>query len=105
MLEKGRVERTWLMRLKEEEISAIKQVIHQFDPDAPIYLFGSRVDDARRGGDIDLLVLSEKISLEDKIKLKVMLYEQLGEQKIDIVLPSKSNEAFVNLAKKEGILL
>jgi len=47
-----------LMRLPEAERQAILNAVRSEDPDAVVYLFGSRVDDAARGGDIDLLVLS-----------------------------------------------
>jgi predicted nucleotidyltransferase len=46
------------MRLPEAERQAILNAVRSEDPDAVVYLFGSRVDDAARGGDIDLLVLS-----------------------------------------------
>ena len=46
------------MRLTKFEAESIKESVYGFDPDARIILFGSRVDDTKRGGDIDLLVLS-----------------------------------------------
>jgi len=49
------------MRLTENEISVIKKCILDFDPQAKIYLFGSRVNDLAKGGDIDILVISGKI--------------------------------------------
>ncbi len=42
------------MRLTSKQRQAIKQTIHNFDPQALIYLFGSLVDDNKKGGDIDL---------------------------------------------------
>jgi predicted nucleotidyltransferase len=48
------------MRLAANEQSAICEAIKAVDAEALIYLFGSRVDDAGKGGDIDLLVLSKK---------------------------------------------
>jgi len=49
------------VRLKERELKTIKEVILKYDPDAQIVLFGSRTDPSKRGGDIDLLVVSQKI--------------------------------------------
>jgi len=93
------------MRLTLQETTSIKKSVRAFDPEAKVYLFGSRVRDDLKGGDIDLLVLSDKISLEEKIKLKLKLYDVLGEQKIDILIPNESNQLFVQMALDEGILL
>ena len=42
------------VRLSEEEIFFIKKAFYEVFGDGYIYLFGSRVDDMQRGGDIDL---------------------------------------------------
>lgn len=73
-----------------------------FDPDALVNLFGSRVDDNKRGGDIDLLVISGIITRDDKRKIKLKLYESIGEQKIDLVLAVDDLEPFVKLALASG---
>lgn len=93
------------MRLTPKEISSIKTCIKEFDPAAKVYLFGSRTRDNEKGGDIDLLIITDKIHLEEKIKLKLKLYDALGEQKIDILIPDKENKSFVELVLKDGILL
>lgn len=93
------------MRLSQQEIKAIKNSVHAFDENAKVYLYGSRTKDYLRGGDIDLLILSDKIHLMEKIRLKLKLYDALGEQKIDILVPNADNQAFVEAAISEGILL
>ena len=94
------------MRLSAIEIAVIKREFSRQDPDAKIYLFGSRVDDSKRGGDIDLLVLSNRLMLKDKLKVRVALYDSLGEQKIDIVIAKTlEDNAFVAHAAKIGVLL
>lgn len=54
------------MRITKNEQDAIKKVITYLDPAAKVYLFGSRVDDQKKGGDIDLLILSQVISENDR---------------------------------------
>ena len=93
------------MRLTEEEKNAIVKTIHSVDPEATIYLFGSRVDDTKKGGDIDLFVDSTQITLGDKIDIRIKLYDLIGEQKIDIVTPKKDNEAFIKLIRKKAVKL
>jgi len=47
------------MRLSAAQIEAIKQeTAHFFGAQAEVWLFGSRVDDTQRGGDVDLYVKS-----------------------------------------------
>lgn len=76
------------MRLIKEEINAIKTAILQQDPHAEIFLFGSRVNDKLKGGDIDLMVLSETLNLSKKITILVHIKEKIGDQKIDLKILS-----------------
>jgi predicted nucleotidyltransferase len=56
-------------------------------------LFGSRVDDTKKGGDIDLLVLVNSVDksffIESKIKVLKVIFEKLDEQKIDITVATE----------------
>ena len=45
------------MRLSQEEIRALREALDGL-PVERVFLFGSRTDDARRGGDIDVLLYS-----------------------------------------------
>ena len=74
------------MRLTEQEQKAIRQVIQSYDPKAQVLLFGSRTNPAKKGGDIDLLVISAKLGFTDKLNILADLHDQLGEQKIDLLL-------------------
>ncbi|HZK76689.1 MAG TPA: nucleotidyltransferase domain-containing protein [Candidatus Kapabacteria bacterium] len=83
------------MRLTEAKRLAIKKSVHQFLPDAQVYLYGSRTDDAKRGGDIDLLVLTgAEATMYLKVKIIGAMYKRMGEQKIDLLLedPTKLSE-------------
>jgi predicted nucleotidyltransferase len=95
------------MRLRENEVITIKRIITQQIPDAQIYLFGSRTDDAKRGGDIDILVIGEdRKSLSDLRTIRILLKEQLGDQRIDLLYQQKNQlTPFAELAKMEGIAL
>jgi len=79
---------------------------------ARVMLFGSRVDDTRRGGDIDLYiaapVLPQETQLETKLKFLVKLKQQLGDQRIDLVFaPAPSQPAWPihTIAQQTGIYL
>lgn len=93
------------MRLEGYEVKAIKDVIYNKDPKAKIYLFGSRVDDGKKGGDIDLLVISEGLNKIDGWAIKDEICDRIGQQKIDIVITRDTNEPFVRIALREGVLL
>ena len=93
------------MRLKETEQNAIRSTIASLDKDASVYLFGSRVDDSKKGGDIDLLIMSDKLTYTDKRTIKIKLYDLIGEQKIDIVLASDDSDPFVKLALERAVKL
>lgn len=93
------------MRLSQQEIQSIKEVVYSLDNNAKIYLFGSRVDDSKRGGDIDLLLLSDKLTSKDARKARLALYSEIGEQKIDIIIANDLSEPFTRIAVEEGILL
>ncbi|WP_309498797.1 nucleotidyltransferase domain-containing protein [Sulfurovum sp.] len=74
------------MRLGQEQIDLLKNKLKALSLNAKIYLFGSRVDDTKKGGDIDLLVVSDEITKKDLRILRVEFFKYFGEQKLDIVL-------------------
>jgi predicted nucleotidyltransferase len=90
------------MRLTEQDRREIVEAVRSADPDAAVYLFGSRVDDAAKGGDIDLLVLSRKIDLMQKLAILGRLHRALGEQRIDLVVFPDLAKPFARLAAREG---
>ena len=57
------------------------------------------------GGDIDLLVLSKKLTNDDWRRIKLDLYRSLGPRKIDFVLARNDAKAFVQQALDQGIAL
>lgn len=93
------------MRLANEEQSVISDTIHQADAEAQIYLFGSRVDDAAKGGDIDLLVLSKRIDLMAKLDILARLHQKLGDRKIDIAVYPDTTRPFPRMVMQDGVRL
>jgi predicted nucleotidyltransferase len=79
------------------------EAVLKFDSSALIWLFGSRTDNSKKGGDIDIAVLSDKIHIREKMQLKRAIYNELGEQKIDLVVSADGNEPFFRLAIEKGI--
>lgn len=78
------------MRLTDQQRfrirSAAARVLGQT---AEVWLFGSRVDDDARGGDIDLYVELEGEPadiLERQLRFYASLQRELGEQRIDVVV-------------------
>lgn len=78
------------MRLSPDQCRLIKQLTSELvGAEARVWLFGSRADDAARGGDIDLLVqaprpLAERFDTE--IRLGARLERALGGQRVDLLL-------------------
>lgn len=89
------------MRLTKKEISSIKKNILSFDEDAKIFLFGSRVNNHAKGGDIDILVISDKIGFLEKIKIKTGIFKEMEEQKLDLVIKKDFNDIFVKLIEAD----
>jgi len=73
-------------------------------------LFGSRVDDTKKGGDIDLLFETDQ-ALNNRAAtagaIYVALMRQLGERKIDILLKDSATPPapVLEMARRSGILL
>jgi predicted nucleotidyltransferase len=94
------------MRLSEEQIMVLKTKLKTFSSDAKIYLFGSRVDDTKKGGDIDLLILSNKLKKKDLRSIRVEFFKYFGEQKLDIVLDNgELSNPFIKHIFKKAVLL
>ncbi len=93
------------MRLAYDEQQAIGSIIRQADADAEIYLYGSRADDAAKGGDIDVLVLSKKINLMAKLDILAQLHRKLGDRKIDIAIYPDTIRPFPRMIMQAGLRL
>lgn len=93
------------MRIQPEERAAIISTITSVDKESEIYLFGSRVDDTKRGGDIDILVKSDVISRKMLAHIEDELFKKIDEQKIDFVLTLKSElNSFSRMVLAKGAI-
>ncbi len=94
------------VRLSCAEIDILKESILQVDSKAKIYLFGSRVDLDRSGGDIDILILSDLMRLKDLRDIRLRFFKEFGEQKLDIVLDTHSvSKAFTKIIQQKVVQL
>jgi predicted nucleotidyltransferase len=87
------------------EKNAILDAVFSVDKKAAVWLFGSRTDDTKKGGDIDIAILSKKAEIEDKIAIKQRIFDKIGEQKMDVVISPDRTDPFFNFALETGQLL
>ena len=89
------------MRLNSKEIKIIKENTQKIFGKSKIILFGSRIDDEKVGGDIDLYIVPE--NKEDlfikKLRLKAIL-EDLLFKPVDIVIARDENRLIEKEARK-----
>jgi predicted nucleotidyltransferase len=101
------------MRLTRFEIDTIKEVACEvWGHQTVVYLFGSRTDDTKKGGDIDLYIqLPHEPEPENLIMQKAEFLGKLdlllGEQKIDVLIRTHDNRnlPIIKTAKSTGITL
>lgn len=96
------------MRLTKDEIKIIKETITNRLDDAKITLFGSRVYDDKKGGDIDILVqTNQKVSLKKQLEILSQLEIKGIERRVDLLFqtPYTKEQNIFETAKNEGVLL
>ena len=99
------------MRLTLHQRSIIKSlVIQYFGVSSTVYLFGSRVDDHQKGGDIDLLIQTQQNIQElvhSEMYFRSALNNQIGEQKVDVLTynPSAKSSKIIEIALKTAVPL
>jgi predicted nucleotidyltransferase len=96
------------MRLQDFEITSIKlTAAHIFGKDSKVMLFGSRVYDDIKGGDIDLYIQPNDHNnlWEKKIDFLVQLKSMIGDQKIDVIVSRDKSRLIEQEAFKKGIEL
>jgi predicted nucleotidyltransferase len=94
------------MRLTPAQIDIIKTTAQTVLGDgARVMLFGSRVDDHAKGGDVDLYVETSELDLMKKIRCKVQLQDRL-DMPVDLTDKGYGDQSSISkIAKQEGIVL
>lgn len=89
------------LRLNEFEIETIKKIIIKYFGKSEIYIFGSRLDLSKKGGDIDIYVVPKNRDnlYEKRINAKMELEEKLLIP-VDIVIHKNYNFEIEKKAKK-----
>ncbi len=100
-----------MMRLSPSTQQIIRKTVQEiFGPEATVSVFGSRVDDAARGGDIDLLIQVDKPIPQRQrkaLQLVARLQIRLGDQPIDVLVldPQVERQAVHDEAIRMGVRL
>lgn len=101
------------MRLTQLERDIITSAAQEsFEPGVVVRLFGSRVEQDGRGGDIDLLIETQLRDPERIVRAHTRflanLYARLGEQKVDVLIDypeRRLRPAIFDLAREQGVVL
>ena len=71
------------MRLASWEVKEIKKTAKKiFGEDTKVYLFGSRVDNTKKGGDIDYMLLQKIILMKMRLNFGVNFNKDLVNKKL-----------------------
>lgn len=101
------------VRLSTRIIDAIsRSFLEHFLPDDKLWLFGSRLDLSKKGGDIDLYIETNIDNVDTAVDRKIAflsnLKKEIGDQKIDVVLriiSSNYHLPIYEIAKSQGVRL
>ena len=95
------------IRLPEYVINEIINLSKKyFGKDCRVWIFGSRADLTKKGGDIDIYIETPEYKniLDKKLDFLVELDKKIGEQKVDLVIkPLNSQDYISQEAKSTGI--
>ena len=92
------------MRISEEAARrAVSVISAQYGDGAKIWLFGSRVDDQKRGGDVDIFVETESMDALRRVMCKSELTE-IFDLKVDLIV-GLSDKPIHRIAKATGVRL
>lgn len=101
------------MRVTPDQIRVFNKFARRyFGEDAKLWLFGSRVDDRKKGGDYDFFVETNLIDADEIVERKIALLAELQgsaqfeDEKIDIVVKRRVSAfemPIYEVARNEGV--
>lgn len=94
------------MRISPDQLDTITRCIrHWLGDEAQVWLFGSRLDDAKRGGDVDLYVETLPHDIMNDMACKAELQDVL-DLPVDLIVRSVDDDSpIATIAKSSGIRL
>lgn len=98
-------------RLSAREIEVIRATVSRLLGDRTcIRIFGSRAREDEKGGDIDILIETERqlpSRMASACRLASELQMQLGDQKIDVIIidPETREQPIHQIARQTGVIL
>ncbi len=97
------------VRLSQNEIKIIKNLAKEiFGENSKVYIFGSRADLSKKGGDIDIFIETDKKnSLQEELKFLAQIEIKGIERKVDLIVknPYKKEKSIFKEAKEKGVLI
>lgn len=99
------------VRLSDQHLDVIKELfLKHFLKGDQLWIFGSRTDLRKKGGDIDFYIETYVKTRDEALKMKLnfiwALEQKIGEQKVDLVLNMLNFPyplAIHQIAQKEGV--
>ena len=99
-----------LVRLSAREVEVIRSTVKLVMGSARLRVFGSRAREEEKGGDIDLLVetdrkLENRIAMECRVASELQI--RLGDQKIDVIIvdPETTEQPIHKIARQTGVII
>jgi len=96
------------MRITPAQAEQAVAIIRDYlGAEAAVWLFGSRVDDAKRGGDVDLYTETSLpgVLLRETVRAKIALEQTFGHS-VDLVVNNHRKECPIyQIAREEGVRL
>ncbi len=94
------------MRISSPDAKTIRGIVTTYDPLAAVKLFGSQARDEAVGGDIDLLIISARIGLLERLQIEADLQDAFGVRRFDLVVsrPDKPGP-FFHLINQQAVPL